>query len=465
MVTVWMIVLAWVGGVFLQNAVPWTGLYLCLGATLLMRTIPNRQYQWLVIACVLGTCRMAWYQWMPYAAQRELHNARVTVIDVKATWQEQRIQARGTDGYGYVFKIPPEPLFLRGIDLCVSGNIRPFAAGHSSYEDGLIQRHIIGEVDLTTNPTVMSTKNWLVSIEHLRIATQQRIHGAFREPIASVVVGMLLGIGGDVSPNIARAFRTSGTSHILVISGWNITIVAALCQLVVRACRMRGVWPLIIPLCVISVYVVFTGASAAVVRAGYMGAVMVIGKWLDRPRDMWNIIACAVWLMSVFDPTTLWDLGFQLSTGATIGLIGFGSHIDNALNRTPFGKPELSWAREGLSATMAAQIPTLPIMLCRLGTPSPWTFLANIILTPIVPYAMASGALTTLVAWPSPDLASIVAWCAIPAYAWIIDGSLAIAQLPAPFQMHIENVWVEYVLHLLWIMQLLRGKSRIIRPQ
>ncbi|RLT30529.1 MAG: ComEC/Rec2 family competence protein [Chloroflexi bacterium] len=294
----------------------------------------------------------------------------------------------------------------------------------------------------------------------MRLATQRNIQMVFREPIASVVVGMLLGVGGDVSEPVAQAFRESGTSHILVISGWNITIVAALCHLLIHACRVQGIWSLVIPLTVIGVYVIFTGASAAVVRAGYMGAVMVIGKWLDRPRDMWNIIAVAVWLMSAGDPLTLWDLGFQLSTFATIGLIGFGNGVDSVLARTPLGSQQLGWAREGLAATIAAQIPTLPIMLCRLGSPSPWSLLANMIITPIVPFAMATGAGVTLISWISPNGASVAAWIAIPAFAWIIDGSIAIAALPAPLQWQLEQVWVEWCLHAGWVAWLvIRGNK------
>jgi len=319
----------------------------------------------------------------------------------------------------------------------------------------MLQRHIIGELQPAHRFRITSHTDWQLPFERIRLATQRKLTRTFREPIASVVVGMLLGIGGDVSPTVAAAFRTSGTSHILVISGWNITIVATLCQLMVRSFRLRGIWPLIIPLTVICVYVVFTGASAAVVRAGFMGAVIVTGKWLNRPRDMWNIIGVAVAAMSLMDPTTLWDLGFQLSTCATIGLIGFGTMIDEKLSATPFGAKDLAWAREGLAATLAAQIPTLPIMLCRLGTPSPWSLLANMILTPVVPYAMASGTIVALLSWISVELASWCAWIAIPAYAWIIDGSVAIAQLPAPNRLRIDIPWIEWTLHAAWIMWVL----------
>lgn len=460
MKTVWVTVVAWMVGIVAQD---WhghaTGLIAVLvGVWIVLRPRHHREH-WLLVACLLGACRMSWYQWMPEPVPAALRSESVWVSEVRANWREQRMLVRSATGYGYLVELPPEPLLLRGMQLDLSGVVRPFDIERSAYEAGLRKRHVIGTLILKEPLVVAATDGWLVQCERIRLATQRNIQAVFREPIASVVVGMLLGVGGDVSEPVAQAFRMSGTSHILVISGWNITIVAALCQMLLQFGRLRGLWSLIVPLVVIGVYVIFTGASAAVVRAGYMGAVIVIGKWLDRPRDMWNIIAVAVWFMSAGDPMTLWDLGFQLSTCATIGLIGFGSRVEAVLERTPLAAKQLAWAREGLAATIAAQIPTLPIMICRLGAPSPWSLLANMIITPVVPFAMATGAVVTLIAWLSPISASVVAWIAIPAYAWIIDGSIAIAALPAPGQWQLEHVWLEWSLHVGWVAWLV-GRGR-----
>ena len=461
MPNVLMLVLAWVGGILTQH---WTNAgYGVIGIALLVHQLlftRHTRVLWLIVVCALGICRMGWYQWMPIPPPVDLDRVEVTISDVKSNWQEQRVVMRDSNGYGYVANVPPQETFFRGMHVFVDGRVTPYEYGNSPYEDSMLQRHIIGEVQLADGLVVGTESDWQLPFDRIRLATQRRLTQTFREPIASVVVGMLLGIGGDVSPSVAEAFRISGTSHILVISGWNITIVAALCQGVVRSCRLRGVWPLIIPLAIICMYVVFTGASAAVVRAGFMGAVIVIGKWLNRPRDMWNIIGIEIFAMCLIDPTTLWDLGFQLSTCATIGLIGFGTLIEEKLALTPFGSKDLAWAREVLATTLAAQIPTLPIMLCRLGTPSPWSLLANMIITPVVPYAMASGTIVALLTWVSVEFASWCAWIAIPAYAWIIDGSIAIAALPAPGQWKLEHEWLEWSLHAGWVAWLVgRGRS------
>ena len=453
----WKIAVAWVAGIVIQQTTPHGMSVLSASMVLCAIFLPRRWHiAWFVLAGTLGACRMGWYQWMPTPAPERLSAVQVTIVEATANWHEERLIVRDAIGYGFLVKDNPSVQYLPGTILVVSGQIRPFLPGHSAYEDSFIRRHIIGELLLDSKPRISGSSYWKTPLERIRRTTQRKLLQTFHEPTASVVVGMLLGIGGDVPTDVAAAFRKSGTSHILVISGWNITIVAALCQLVVRACRLRGVWPLVIPLAVICTYVVFTGASAAVVRAGFMGAIIVYGKWLSRPRDMWNVIAVAVFVMSALDPTTLWDMGFQLSTAATIGLIGFGGMIEQILQKTPFGAADLGWAREGLAATLAAQIPTFPIMLCRLGTPSPWSLLANMILTPVVPYAMASGTIVAVMAWISPTASIVCSWIAIPAYAWIIDGSLALAHLPAPRALRIENSVIEWLLHCIWVIWLCR---------
>lgn len=449
----WMMVLAWVGGIVLQQTSQYgiAILSVCLVITSVLAPRQQRM-PWIVLAAAIGACRMGWYHWMPVSPPEQLVSAQVTIADVRSNWREQRLVVRDAVGYGYVVAVDPSEQYLHGGELIVSGQVDFYLPARSAYEASCVRRHVVGELRLYSAPVFTGATQWRAPLDHLRRATQRKLMQTFREPIASVVIGMLLGISGDVPPGVAAAFRASGTSHILVISGWNITIVAALCQIVVRACRLRGIWPLLIPLAVIGTYVVFTGASAAVVRAGFMGAIIVFGKWLDRPRDMWNVIAFAVFIMSALDPSTLWDMGFQLSTGATFGLIGFGNIIDDTLQNTPFGSPDLGWAREGLAATLAAQIPTFPIMLCRLGTPSPWSLLANMIITPVVPYAMASGTIVAITAWISPAASIVCSWLAIPAYAWIIDGSVALAQLPAPKSARIEHWLIEWGLHASWVM-------------
>ncbi|MFM2032138.1 MAG: hypothetical protein RLZZ297_903 [Chloroflexota bacterium] len=454
MPNVWLTVLGWVVGISTYASVGPIGIAAVLlcggwGAFFIQRKIVGL----LCLVVVAGAVRMAAYDALPLLRENEWAR-ELQIVDIRRDWHVQRLTLRSTTGWGAVLELPDDDLLQRGMVVRVDGAFRPFIRGEHPYTDSLIRQHIVGSITPHDPPVVVRADDWRIALERNRRAAQNVIRRTFHEPVAGVVVGMLLGISSDIDPTIAAAFRRSGTSHILVISGWNITIVAALCQQVLRRCAIGGTAALVIPIALIAVYVLFTGASAAVVRAGVMGVVIVVGKWVERPRDLWNIIAVAVFGMSAADPTALWDLGFQLSTAATFGLVVYGTPVDAWLARTSIGHRSLDWAREGLAATLAAQIPTLPIMVCRLGIPSPWSLLANMIITPVVPYAMASGTLATIVAAVLPALGSLLSWSAIPAYHWIIDGSRALAALPTPGLAAVERPWLEWVGHALWVAHL-----------
>jgi len=374
-----------------------------------------------------------------------------TISDNRTNWQAQKITAFAQDGQGLLVTLPLNPPHYPGESLLLSGHAQRLTSTHAPYQAQMDRRHVYVMLNKPVVHAVIPSQPWRIALEHWRTQSQHKLQQLFVEPLSSVVIGMLIGLNGDVSETTAQSFRQTGTSHILVISGWNISIVAVVCMQITVQLQGRPWLRAGVVIAAIVVYVLATGASAAVVRAGVMGVAVVIGKTLDRPRNAWNILALAAWAMSIYDPSVLWDLGFQLSSLATLGLIAFSSPIDTWLEQSPFAHPTLAWGREGLAATLAAQMTTWPIMLCRLGTPSPWSILANIIITPVVPFAMATGTLTLVCAWVIPVLAPITTWIAYPAFQWIIVGSQVLATWPAPTRIIIDNPWIEWLGHASWV--------------
>jgi competence protein ComEC len=169
---------------------------------------------------------------------------------------------------------------------------------------------------------------------------------------------------------------------------------------------------------------------------------------------MLNIIAWAVILITLADPVALWDVGMQLSTLATIGLVNFATPIEHVLARTLLRSTHLGWAREGLASTIAAQITTFPIMLCRLELPTIWSLLANTIITPVVPVAMACGTLFLVATLIHSSVAYVLAWIAYPCFAWIVTGSQVLATWPELSIMPIKlsTPWIELCLHACWVL-------------
>jgi competence protein ComEC len=177
-------------------------------------------------------------------------------------------------------------------------------------------------------------------------------------------------------------------------------------------------------------YTLFVGATPTVIRAAVMGTIVVIGQRAERRAHAWTTLFAACWAMTLWDPQTLWDMGFQLSALATASLFAFGKGTEALLLRTPLRMGWLDWAREALTATLAAQVLALPLILYQFGNLSIIAPLANVVLLPIVPYAMLFGAvaLAAGLAW-----LPLGQWLATVAYlflAWLTEGARLFANLP-----------------------------------
>lgn len=445
-----LLVCAWVMGIVLTDAhassIAW-GICMVLAGFGWQRHRPALIH--CAIALAAGCLRVVVEEWHPPPTPTV--PAWYCVDALQSTWQEQRITAFNQHHAGIQLTLPVTQSLVVGDCMYVTGSVRPITSSHQAYLAQLQRRHITHHIDQPHISVVQGDTSWRHAIEWWRIASTRKLQYWIREPTATIMAGMLLGVNGDVSPSVSTAFKLSGTTHMLVISGWNISIVAWLCVTLTQRFAHYRVTRSVVIIGFIAVYVCIAGASAAVVRAGIMGGVAVIGKALNRPRHALNLIAIATLCMSVYDVSVLWDLGFQLSTLATIGLISFGNRVEAVISRSPLAHPSLAWMRESLTATVAAHITTWPIMLFRLGTPSPWSVLANIIVAPIVPLAMAVGCITLVVIWLAPPLMGVMHWLVYPPFLWIITGSMVMATLPAPAKLLFTVDWGELCGHGLWV--------------
>lgn len=261
----------------------------------------------------------------------------------------------------------------------------------------------------------------------LRATTLRLLH----EPHAALVAGMLLGTHGAIPKDVLADFRATGTSHVLVISGWNFGILVGGVVGVLEALGLHRRRAMALSLPVLVVYALFVGASPSVVRAGIMGGLVVWAELADRESDGWTglLLACA--LMALLDPNVPWDTGFQLSALATAGIIALHKPIRRALtSRGPLSHRRLAWVVETLSATLAALLFALPILLYSFGTLAWIAPLANIVIAPAVPLAMLFGGLASvlgLMFLPLGQLAALLAW---PFTTWMLLATRFLAGLP-----------------------------------
>jgi competence protein ComEC len=251
------------------------------------------------------------------------------------------------------------------------------------------------------------------------------------EPHASLLVGILLGVQSTLPEEVRDAFSIAGLTHILVISGWNITIIVVCVSGAVVACGVGRKRAVACSLPVIALYVCFVGVSPSVVRAAIMGSLAVLAVLVDRESDAWTSLLVACVVMAIADPHVLWDIGFQLSALATAGLFAFARPIEGRLRAwrvLQWGGAR--WAIEPLTATLAASTLTLPIIVYHFGRLSLITPLANVLILPVVPYAMLFGAIATaagMIWMPAGELLALLAW---PFLEWMVLASRWLARVP-----------------------------------
>ena len=172
----------------------------------------------------------------------------------------------------------------------------------------------------------------LTVVYALRARGERVLNQLLPEPYAALANGMLLGIEAGIPEDLYDQFNLTGTSHVIVISGSNVALISGvLLALFARVLgRRRAVYPTLVG---IALYALLVGGDAAVMRAALMGGLFVWAVALNRRSTALVSLAAACWAMTLVNPLTLWDVGFQLSSAATAGLILFSPAITDGFQR------------------------------------------------------------------------------------------------------------------------------------
>jgi len=298
----------------------------------------------------------------------------------------------------------------------------PVRLGSSGYA-GYLKR--IGVLSVMGDPSVEVTgagggSPVMRTLLRLKDRGRQTIDAILPEPHAALLTGILLGDDSGMPRALSDDFRRTGMTHIIAISGFNIAILIALLDRATGPLLPRRQAAIAIMI-FLALYAAMVGASASVVRATLMGITYLVGKrLLGRPTMVMAGMFTAAFLITLAQPAALWDVGFQLSFAATVGLILYVDPWAQRLDRglSPYLTPD---ARSGIMrfmtevgiVTLAAQALTLPLLLYHFGRLSLASIPANFLVLPAQPGVMATGGIATLTGLISPlagRLAGLAAW-------------------------------------------------------
>ena len=248
---------------------------------------------------------------------------------------------------------------------------------------------------------------------------------ALPEPLASFGLGLLIGQKTNLPADVTAILAAVGLSHIIAVSGYNLTIM--MCGARKTFGRMSKFQIFVASESLIILFLLVTGSSASIVRAGVISSLSLGAWYYGRNIKPLLLILFTAALTALWNPLYLWsDIGWWLSFLAFFGVLVIGPLIRKRL----FEKEKGTLIGELVIETLCAQVMTLPIILYIFQTSNVLALPANVLVVPLIPLAM----LLTFVAglagmWIAP-LAGWLAWPAKAVLTYLIDMATMFARVP-----------------------------------
>ncbi|MBI2475786.1 MAG: ComEC family competence protein [Candidatus Taylorbacteria bacterium] len=250
-------------------------------------------------------------------------------------------------------------------------------------------------------PVAFGQGNFIMAkLFDLKQSFLERVSANLAEPQTSLLGGLLVGAKRSLGQKLLDDFRRAGVIHIVVLSGYNITIIAAFIERLFS--RFRRNLRLILASTGIILFAVMVGASATVVRATVMALLVILARATGRPYDITRALLLAGFLMVLQNPKILvFDSSFQLSFMSTLALI----YVSPMLEKYFTFVTEKFSLRSVAVATLATQIFVLPMLLYKMGELSLVALPVNLLILSAIPATMLFGFLAGAVGFLSTALA------------------------------------------------------------
>ncbi|OHA90880.1 MAG: hypothetical protein A2665_00085 [Candidatus Zambryskibacteria bacterium RIFCSPHIGHO2_01_FULL_46_30] len=340
---------------------------------------------------------------------------------------------------------------------------RPFDYGKYLSKDDIYFTLSFAEVEVLSSGHGNPIKQTLFKIKRSFVAKTKEI---LAEPYASLLSGLIVSGREAMPKDILEEFRRAGIIHIVVLSGYNITIIAEfmrkMFENVFLMIRVRVTPRLIATASILAIilFVLMTGAEATVVRAALMVLVVIAAKMFGRAYSAPRALLVAAFLMILHNPKILvFDPSFQLSFLATCALIYIVPIIEKYLKVVP----EKWGLRLTIATTLATQATVLPLLIYSMGDFSLVSLPANILVLLIIPATMLVGFIATLIAYTSSILALPFSYVAYILLAWILGVSSVFGRLPlASITVPPVSIWVAALIYLAIIIFVWRWRSFVL---
>ena len=178
-----------------------------------------------------------------------------------------------------------------------------------------------------------------------------------------IAEALLIGYRVDLDQDLVQAYSNTGVVHIIAISGLHIAMIYGLILFFLKPFRdrkwIRWLKPMLV-LIVIWGFTFIAGAAPSIMRSAVMFSFIIVGETFSKRINIYNNLAASAFLILLFNPFSLWDVGFQLSYAAVFSIVIFSKHINNWIY---FSNKILKYIWQLCAVTLSAQILTLPLIL------------------------------------------------------------------------------------------------------
>ena len=368
-------------------------------------------------------------------------------LDVREVFENGQWQAASGK---VLMQGPLAPRHEYGDELEVTGKLAtPPAFPDFNYRDYLASRGISSimsfpKAHVRSHGNGNALRSAMIDV---RARLSRALSDVLPEPHSSLAAGILYGERSSIPSDLMDDMNATGTSHLVAVSGQNVTIVAAMviAALAWLIGRRPAAWA---SLAAIAGYTLLVGAQPSVIRAALMGGVYVLSVITGRQHTASFALLLAAAAMTAVDPRVVNDVSFQLSFAATFGITTLtgplGERMASAANRRPAigAFPLTRPAIEMMSVTLAAISFTLPITAVNFGQISLAAPVANLFVVPAFLLVGLTSGIAAGLDVAAPGLAGLWAWIAWPPAEYMIAAIRLFARAPgASVSLHGITVW------------------------
>lgn len=417
-----------VAGLFLaKNFQPLQLELVLIFGLLSMLTIRSRNIAWMIFMILFGLSLGLWrgdqFQ-QSFSAYDRIYEKKVVIVaEARSDGvydDKKQLEFEVGDVY-----IPEEDLYLPG-KMTISGFGTPAVTrGDIVQVEGKIYQTRGGKVGRISFAQVEVINRTDSFVEKIRQNFVAGVYNALPEPAASFALGLLIGQRSTLPDNVDENFKKVGLVHIVAVSGYNLTILVLFARrLLEKTSKYQAT---LLSGGLIVGFLLITGFSASIVRASIVSALSLLTWYVGRSMKPVLLIGLTAFITGIWNPIYVWfDIGWYLSFLAFFGVLVLSPLLILRYSKSD----KLLTLKQLISDTFSAQILTLPIIMFIFGRVSLVGFMVNIIVVPLVPFAMLSSFIAGIAGMLSPHVAGVLALPAKIMLVAILDIANLFAQIP-----------------------------------